>query len=330
MLEIRWHEETGWAAPVISPFHNLSMHPASKCLHYACQLFEGLKAYRGVDGKIRMFRPDMNMKRMQNSAERSYFPSFDREELIKCISHLIRLDEDFVFPAETNTALYIRPAMIGSEGTLGVHASNEGILFVLLSPVGSYFAAGQVSPSVSLLANPSYVRAWPGGTGDSKLGSNYGPTIYVQKKAAAEGFQQVLWLFGEDNLLTEAGTMNIMVVLKGPSGKKQLITPPLGDGLILPGVTRDSILALARKWSDVEVIERRIPMKEVQESVKNGTLLELFGAGTACIVSPVNRISFKGHDIPIPTGGELSARILKTLTDIHYARITPHEWARQV
>ena len=326
---IDWHDSKGWSRPVISPLHNFNMHPAAKCLHYSCQLFEGTKAFRGVDGKIRTFRLEMNINRMQASAVRSYFPTFDAQELIKCIDQLIKLDDKWVFPADTETSLYIRPSMIGDEGTLGVSASNSGKLFVLLGPVGSSFKAGQGTPAVSLLANPQYVRAWPGGTGDSKLGSNYGPTIFVQKVAESQGLQQVLWLFGEEHLLTEAGTMNIFAVFKTPSGKKELVTPPLGDGLILPGVTRDCIVNLAKEWEDVEMVERNIPMKDIQTAVANNTLLEFFGAGTACVISPVKRIHFKGEDIVIPTGGELSQRILKTLSDIQYGR-TLHPWSREV
>ena len=329
MLTIKWNLSSGWSTPLIHPLQNFSLHPAAKGIHYALQLFEGQKAYRGVDGKVRMFRPEMNMKRMISSAARSFFPTFDSEQLIDCISQLICLDENFVFPASTNTCLYIRPSMLGTEATLGVDASSEGLLYVLLSPVGSYFSAGNSIPAVSLMANPEYVRAWPGGTGDRKLGSNYGPSIFVQKKALKEGCQQVLWLFGDDHQVTEAGTMNVFAVFK-QGDKKLLVTPPLEDSLILPGITRDSIINIAKEWEDVEVQEKRIHMKEIEDGVRDGNLLEFFGAGTACVVSPVNRIVFKGKDIHIPTGGELSARIYKTLTDIHYARITPHKWMREV
>lgn len=329
MLTINWNLSSGWSTPLIHPLQNFSLHPASKGLHYALQLFEGLKAYRGMDGKIRVFRPDMNMNRMINSAARSFFPTFDGGQLIDCINQLICLDEKFVFPASTNTSLYIRPAMLGTEGTLGVDASSEGILYVLLSPVGSYFSAGQSIPAVSLMANPDYVRAWPGGTGDKKLGSNYGPSIFVQKRSLKEGCQQVLWLYGDDNQVTEAGTMNVFAVFK-KGDKKLLVTPPLEDSLILPGVTRDSIINIAKGWKDVEIQERRIYMQEIEDGVGDGSLLEFFGAGTACVVSPVNRIVFKGKDIHIPAGGELSSRIYKTLTDIQYGRITPHEWMREI
>ena len=245
------------------------------------------------------------------------------------MSELIRLDQDFVFGPETKTALYIRPTMIATEGTLGVSQSNSGILFVILSPVGSYFAPGSNINSVNLLADPSYVRAWPGGTGDRKLSSNYGPTLKVQREALSKGLHQVLWLFGEDHQLTEIGTMNVFAVFRAPGNKMKLVTPPLGDGLILPGIVRDSILTLARTWSDVEVEERRFTMKEVVNSLKDGSLLEIFGAGTACVVTPVSGIFYMDQQLKIPTAG-LSERLHQSLDDITYGRVTPHEWCRIV
>lgn len=329
MLEVEWTDASGWSRPRISPLHNFSIHPSAKALHYASQLFEGMKAFRGVDGKVRLFRPDMNMKRMNASAARSCFPPFDGEELITCISKLVQIDQKFVFGPETKTSLYIRPAMIGTDPTLGVAKSNQGVLFVILSPVGSYFNPGTETKHANLLADPSHVRAWPGGTGDHKLGSNYGPTIHVQQEAQKKGLNQVLWLFGEDDQVTEVGTMNVFFVFK-QKDKLLLVTPPLTDGLILPGVNRDSVLALARNWPDVQVEERRVTMGEVKKTMKDGSLLEMFGAGTACVVSPIGMIQYMGEQLKLPTTGVLSGRALIELDKIVRGEVSPHPWTRIV
>lgn len=328
MLEIEWSDADGWSRPRIGPLRNLSLHPSAKVLHYASELFEGMKAFRGVDGKVRLFRPEMNMNRMKASAVRSCFPPFDGEELIACISKLVEQDQHFVLGPETKTSLYIRPTMIGTEAALGVARSNRGLLYVILSPVGSYFAtAGQ--NGVSLLADPAHVRAWPGGTGDHKLGSNYGPTIRVQNEALAKGLNQVLWLYGEEHQVTEVGTMNVFCVFKSDTGF-QLVTPPLNGGLILPGVVRDSVLTLARSWSDVQVVERAVTMKLVKAGLADGSLIEMFGTGTACVVSPISRIHYMGEDLMVPTDGVLSGRAFRSLEQIVRGQVSPHEWTRVI
>lgn len=224
-------------------------------------------------------------------------------------------------------SLYVRPTMIGIEPTLGVASAKQAMLYIILAPVAGYFASG-IKP-VNLMADPSHVRAWPGGCGDKKLGSNYAPTVLVQKQAEKNGCQQVLWLYGADHQLTEVGTMNIFVYLINEKGEKELITPPLEDGLILPGITRDSLLELARQWGDFKVCERRITMSEVIKASKENRLLEMFGAGTACCVCPVGKIKFLGQDIDIPTMSAkdpLNMRFLKALSDIQYGNVAAHPW----
>jgi len=330
MFEVEWTEGKGWDTPTIVPFHNFSIHPAAKVLHYAPELFEGLKAYRGVDGKIRMFRPDMNMKRMLTSAERASLPAFDGAELIKCMKKLIEIDREWV-PHSTTSSLYIRPTFIGTDPSLGVLASKQALLYVIVGPVGPYYATG-VKP-VSLLADPKYVRSWPGGSGDKKMGSNYAPTVRIQKMAEAKGLQQVLWLFGDDHQLTEVGAMNIFVYLINDKGEKELVTPPL-NGLILPGITRYSLLDLARSWKEFKVTERTITMNEVVKASQDKRLIEVFGAGTACVVSPVRLIHYLGKDYPIPSVNDqdnpLSMRFLKELTDIQYGRAGNHPWLTDI
>ncbi|CAL7945493.1 unnamed protein product [Xylocopa violacea] len=328
MLKIFYHEALGgWQAPEIVPFENLVLHPASKVLHYAVELFEGLKAYRGVDGKIRIFRPELNMDRMNNSAMRTGLPTFIGEELIKCCCRLISIDQEWV-PHSVASALYIRPTLIGIDPTLGVASSESALLYVILSPVGPYFK--KADAGISLLADPKYTRAWPGGCGNYKVGSNYGPTIYVQREAVEKGLQQVLWLYGEDNEVTEVGTMNVFMFCVNDDGEKELVTPPLSNGLILPGVTRNSILTLSREWNQFKVSERKFCMDEVCHLLSENRLLELFGAGTACAVSPVSYIDFAGRSLHIPTmqqSNPVYKMFLKHLTDIQYGVIPDHPWA---
>ncbi|CAG2164081.1 unnamed protein product [Oppiella nova] len=328
MFEINWNRDQGWGTPVICPIHNLSLHPSAKVLHYAQELFEGMKAFRGIDGKIRIFRPDMNMKRMRVSAERICLPDFDGNELIECMKKLIKIDADWVPPYETGASLYIRPTFIGTEAALGVQSANDAILYVICGPVGPYFAGGAVKP-VSLLADPAFVRAWPGGVGDKKVGANYGPSLALQGVAEKMGCQQVLWLYGDDHQLTEVGAMNVFVVLVNERGEKELVTPPLKSGLILPGVTRMSLMELTESMGEFQVSERTITMADVKQLVKEGRMLEMFGAGTACIVCPIGRIHFQDEDIIIPTppnSGSLQMRLFKSLQDIQYGKVA-HEWA---
>ncbi|XP_037937387.1 branched-chain-amino-acid aminotransferase, cytosolic [Teleopsis dalmanni] len=330
MLKIYYHKSLGgWQKPQITPLENLVMHPAAKVLHYAVELFEGMKAYRGVDGKIRIFRPNMNMSRMNLAAKRSGLPTFEGEEFIKCISRLLSIDSEWV-PHTEAASLYIRPTLIGIDPTLGVASSDSALLYTILSPVGSYFKADS-DGAVSLLADPRYTRAWPGGVGNRKMGSNYAPTINVQKEAARKGLNQVLWLYGEDHQLTEVGTMNIFMFYINDQGEKELITPPL-NGLILPGITRDSILALAHQWGKFKVREGVFTMPQICELLNQGRLFELFGCGTACVVSPINRINYMGQDLYIPTMEQekpIHELIRDTLTDIQYGKIE-HPWAVEI
>ncbi|PAA92362.1 hypothetical protein BOX15_Mlig015936g7, partial [Macrostomum lignano] len=321
----------GWMAPRIQPLQSLPLHPASKCLHYALECFEGLKAFRGVDGRVRLFRPMENCKRMLRSAERSTLASFDPAELHRCLRELIRLDADWV-PDSRDCSLYIRPTMIAAEPRISVGPAEETLLYVITGPVGPYYPTG--FKPVTLLADPTYCRAWPGGVGNNKMGANYGPTCYVQLQAAAQGCQQVLWLYGPEHRLTEVGTMNLFIFWRSKdTGKPQLVTPPLNSGLILPGIVRDSLLRLAREWNEWEVLERDITMGELIEAIDSGRLMEMFGSGTACIVSPVSGIKYDGKVIQVPTmsqGAPVTMRFFKTLTDIQYGRIKDHPWAEIV
>ncbi|KAM9225481.1 branched-chain-amino-acid aminotransferase, mitochondrial [Dugong dugon] len=325
MLMVEWTREKGWGHPRIKPFQNLTLHPACSGLHYSLQLFEGLKAFKGRDQRVRLFRPWLNMDRMLRSAQRLCLPSFDKVELLECIRRLIEVDKDWV-PEDTGTSLYVRPVLIGNEPSLGVGLSTQALLFVILCPVGSYFPGDALTP-VSLLADPTFVRAWMGGVGDCKLGGNYGPTVFVQQEAKKRGCQQVLWLYGPDHQLTEVGTMNIFVYWTHEDGVLELVTPPL-DGVILPGVLRQSVLDLAQSWDEFRVAQRKVTMKELLRALAEGRVREVFGSGTACQVCPVHKILYQGKQLHIPTmenGPELILRFQKELKAIQYG-IRAHEW----
>lgn len=272
MLEIDWDEHTGWGKPYISPYHNFEMDPANSTLHYALECFEGLKASPSIpDKKIHLFRPIENMKRMNRSFQSLAFPAFDNEEHLKCIKALVDVDRDWM-PWKDKHSLYIRPTGISFENTLGVRAASRVKLFTILSPVGPYFPAGFKPVSVNCYTD--YVRAWYKGSGDKKVGSNYGPTIRPAKTVAALGYDQILWLI--EDFVTEVGVMNFFVYWVNKKGEKELITCPL-DGTILPGVTRMSVLELGRHWNEFKVTEERFKIQDIIEAVKEGRVIEAFG-----------------------------------------------------
>ncbi|KAJ7275288.1 branched-chain amino acid aminotransferase II [Mycena haematopus] len=340
MLTIPWNAVSGWGTPEIKPYGPLQLEPSATVLHYAQTLFEGMKAYRDEQGKVTLFRPDMNMKRMNNSARRVALPTFNGAALLDLIKQLVRIDQHWV-PKEPGHSLYVRPTLIGTQKAIGVGPPNEALLFVILSPVGPYYAAG--FKPVALYGTTEFVRAAPGGTGAYKLGVNYAPGVVPQKSAAALGYSQNLWLHGPDHELTEVGTMNMFVVFSKEDGSIELVTPPL-DGMILPGVTRDSVLTLAREHisgvkrlpdlsEKLVVTERTVNMKEVKAAAAAGRLVEMFGAGTAVVISPVNRIGYMGEDVHIPTGedgmGPVSRPIWKELVGRQWGTI-PSEWSYSV
>ncbi|CCC09835.1 hypothetical protein SMACR_03391 [Sordaria macrospora] len=331
MLTIEWTKENGWNAPEIKPYQNLSLDPATCVFHYAFECFEGMKAYKDKAGKIRLFRPDKNMARFNKSAARIALPTFNPPALIDLIAKLVKLDSRFI-PEQRGYSLYLRPTMIGTQKTLGVGPPGSALLYVIASPVGPYYPTG--FKAVSLEATDYAVRAWPGGVGDKKLGANYAPCIVPQVEAMSRGFQQNLWLFGEEEYVTEVGTMNFFVALKDKkTGQKTLVTAPL-DGTILEGVTRDSVLALARERLEPEgwkIEERKYTMKELAEAANEGRLIEAFGAGTAAIVSPVRSISWKGQLVncglkPEEESGELTMKIKNWMEARQYGD-EEHEWS---
>lgn len=331
MLEVEWTKEAGWGTPKISPYHKLELDPSAVVFHYAFELFEGMKAYRDSNNQIRTFRPEKNMDRMNKSAERIALPTFDGEELLKCIDKFVLLDQDFV-PEGAGYSLYLRPTMIGTSASLGVGVPDRALIYVIASPVGPYYSSG--FKPVSLEATDYAVRAWPGGAGNRKLGANYAPCIKPQLDAAGRGYQQNLWLFGEEGYITEVGTMNAFFVFKTADGKKELVTAPL-DGTILEGVTRDSILELARERLPADewiVSERKFTISDVKNAADSGNLIEAFGAGTAAVVSPIKTIGWKGEDISVPVGdgsaGELTLQVNEWIKKIQYGEEEYKDWSR--
>ncbi|KAF9073716.1 branched-chain amino acid aminotransferase II [Rhodocollybia butyracea] len=355
MLTIPWSSVEGWGTPKIGPYGPLSLEPSCTVLHYAQTIFEGMKAYRDEHGKVTLFRPDMNMKRMNTSASRIALPTFNGDALLELIKKLIHSERDWI-PREPGHSLYIRPTMIGTQRFIGVAPPSEALLFVICSPVGPYYPKVSspsrymelrnisvplpvVCRSIMSLIPALLIQRTTKGTGAYKLGVNYAPGVMPQKEAAKMGYAQNLWLHGPEHYLTEVGTMNLFVVLK-KGDAIELVTPPL-DGMILPGVTRDSVLALARdhasgasKISNLPekliVSERAITMKEIQDAEAAGTLVELFGSGTAAVISPVNRIGYLGKDVLIPTGddgmGPISRPIWTELTGRQMGTI-PSDWS---
>ena len=297
-----------------------------------------MKAYRSLNenddqnSTIRLFRPDKNMKRLQDSMDRLHMPGadFDGAELIECIKELVRVDQKWI-PTGEGYSLYLRPTVIATHPYLGLAAPDRILLYVILSPVGPYYKSG--FKPVRLTADTPYVRAWPGGTGAHKVGGNYAATMKAQWQAAQSGYDQVLWLFGEEDEVTEVGAMNVFFVFRHDDGVVELVTPPLDRGDILPGVTRDSILHLARsKWSEDVVVRERFPtMREIRDAAEAGTLLEAFGAGTAAVVTPIGSIQYQGVDIEIPATGPITQRVWNEITGIQYGTSEgPEGWSVKV
>ncbi|KAK6582462.1 hypothetical protein PZA11_004870 [Diplocarpon coronariae] len=330
MLSLEWTASTGWLPPRITPYQNLSLDPASCVFHYAFECFEGMKTYKDSKGQVRLFRPHNNMSRMNKSSARIALPTFDHSAMIQLISKFVQMEERFI-PSQKGYSLYLRPTMIGTQRTLGVGPPGSALLYVIASPVGPYYPTG--FKAISLEATDYAVRAWPGGVGDKKLGANYAPCIVPQMEAASRGFHQNLWLFGEEEYVTEVGTMNMFAAIKNKeTGQNELITAPL-DGTILEGVTRDSVLALARERLTSEgwiITERKYTMRELADAANEGRLLEAFGAGTAAIVSPIRNISWKGDlvdcGLKIDEAGPVASKMKDWIEAIQYGD-EEHEWS---
>lgn len=320
MLVMEYTEGCGWHDLAIQPYRNFSLDPAAMVFHYGQAIFEGMKAYRGKDGGIYLFRPAANIERMNRSAARLCMPQLPVDEVLVALKELLRLDQDWI-PTAQGATLYIRPTMIATEAALGVRPAKQYLFFVILSPVGAYYPEG-FNP-VRIYVTDKYVRAVPGGVGHVKTAGNYAASIMAAVEAQQAGFTQVLWLDAvERRYIEEVGTMNIFFVIGD-----EIITPPLG-GSILPGITRDSVIQVVKSWG-LAVVERRISIDEVLAAQENGSLKEIFGTGTAAVISPVGSLHYKGRDCVINNGktGVLSQRLFDEIQAIQYgAKEDPYGW----
>lgn len=308
MLKVEWTKETGWKTPMITPYSNLSLPPSSSVFHYAFSCFEGMKAYLGTKNEVRMFRPFRNLERLNLACERLCLPTFDTKEMFELLKKLILVDKRWV-PKTKGYSLYLRPIIIGTQESIGVVPSNKALMYAILSPVGSYFPTG--FKAVKLFASDKYIRAWPGGTGSHKVSGNYSPGILPQKEVHEQGYQQILWLF--EDCLTEVGSMNCFVYLINKDGEKELCTPIL-DGTISPGITRETIITLARR-KGIKTSERKINISEIKEACRENRMLEMFGSGTACLICPIKEISHKDEVFKIPTNAKNSDKEAGPLTN---------------
>ena len=306
------------------------MHYSFNYSHILILYQLGMKAYKTTNDSsdLRLFRPDLNMKRLKDSMHRLSMPGcdFDSQEMINCIGKLVRLDKDWI-PEGEGYSLYLRPTAIATNRCLGLAPPDDLLLYVITSPVGPYFTSG--FDPLKLTADTEYVRAWPGGSGASKVGGNYAPTMKPGAEAMKKGYSQILWVFGEDQHVTEVGSMNVFFLFEKEDGTKELATPPLTRGDILPGVTRQSIIELCKQWGEFDVSERAITMPEIEEMASKGRLLEAFGAGTAAVVTPISHIQYKGDDIEIPATGDVTKRIFHSVMDIQYGK-TDSPWSVKI
>ena len=324
MFVMDFSKELGWHDARIVPYGNISISPACTALHYGTEIFEGLKAYRTPDGGVQLFRPIENARRMNRSAERLCMPQIPEEDIIQAITTLVDLDRKWV-PNDPGTSLYIRPFMFGNDETLGVHAVDRATFIIILSPVGSYYKEG-LNP-VKIMIEDEDVRAVRGGTGEAKCGGNYAASNRAGDRAEKKGYSQVLWLDGvERKYIEEVGAMNVMFKISG-----KVVTPAL-SGSILPGITRKSIIEMLKK-EGYPVEERRLSVAELAQSMKDGTLEEAWGCGTAAVVSPIGELSYKGEKYIVNEGkiGELTQRLYDTLTSIQWGKAEdPFGWTLKI
>lgn len=320
MFNMDYSPEKAWHNPRIEPYGPLMLDPATMVFHYGQAIFEGLKAYRTSTGTIQLFRPEDNMARLNRSAQIVCIPEVDAAFALEALKRLIAVEKAWV-PRIPETSLYIRPTIVATDPYLGVRPSFTYRFFIILSPVGAYYPEG-FNP-VKIWVTDEYVRAVRGGLGEAKTGANYAASLLGQEMAKKAGYTQVLWLDAvERRNVDEVGTMNIFFVING-----ELVTPPLG-GSILPGITRDSVLKLARHWN-LPVSERNIAIDELIASHKNGRLREIFGSGTAAVISPVSQLAWKGRVLTVGDGGvgPVARRLYDTLTNIQYGRAEdPFGW----
>ncbi len=324
MFLMNYTRGQGWHDARIVPYGAFDMDPACMVLHYGQAIFEGTKCYRREDGGLQLFRPEENLARMTRSAQRMGMPALDEAAALEGLRQLVKLDADWV-PHQDGTSLYIRPTMIATDAHLGVHASHTYLFYIILSPVGAYYKEG-LKP-VGIYVEDEYVRAVRGGVGFTKCAGNYAASILAGEVAESKGYAQVLWLDGvEQKYVEEVGSMNMMFAY----GNK-IVTPML-NGSILPGITRNSILTLARQLG-YEVEEKRLAIADIFADAKAGKLTEAFGTGTAAVISPVGELCWKDEKLTIGGGqiGPVAQKLYDTLTGIQYGRLPDENgWVKQL
>ncbi|MGD8656289.1 MAG: branched-chain amino acid aminotransferase [Desulfobacterales bacterium] len=313
MFIMDYEPDKGWHSARIEPYGPMALDPSTMFLHYAQGAFEGLKAYRTDSGHIQLFRPQENFKRLNRSCRRLCMPEIDEAQALDVLKQLLIMEKDWV-PRAPETSLYIRPTLIATDPYIGVRASFNYRYYIILSPVGAYYPEG-FNP-VKILVTHEYVRAVRGGVGEAKTPGNYAASILAGEKAHKEGYAQVLWLDGvEQKYIEEVGSMNIFFVIDG-----EIVTPEL-NGSILPGITRDSVIRLAKHWND-KVSERKISIDELVEANASGKLTEVFGSGTAAVISPVGEIKYGDQVFTIADGGvgPVAQKYYNAITDIQYGK----------
>ncbi|MDA3800038.1 MAG: branched-chain amino acid aminotransferase [Kiritimatiellae bacterium] len=309
MFEMDYFDGKGWINPTIKPYEPLELHPSSLILHYGQAVFEGLKAYKSQEGKTLLFRPEQNFERLNISSDRMCIPEINVNDAMDAMYKLLEIENDWI-PTFEGTSLYIRPFIFANENALGVSTSAHFKFMIILTPVGAYYSEG-FSP-VKIYVEQKYVRAVPGGVGMAKTAGNYAASIKAQYEAKKKGYSQVLWLDGcEHKYVEEVGTMNVFFKVNG-----EVITPEL-NGSILSGITRNSVIQLL-KSEGYKVTERRIELKEIFDAADKGELDEVFGTGTAAVISPVGELATDDKKITISDGkvGKLSQWLYNELTDI--------------
>jgi branched-chain amino acid aminotransferase len=321
MFRMEYDAERGWHDPRIVPYGPFTLDPATCVLHYGQAIFDGMKAFRGADGLVRLFRLPDHARRLNRSAQYLCIPELDTQVVEESIRALVEIDQRWV-PSLPGTSLYIRPTVIATETFLGVHPSSSYTYYVIVGPVGAYYKEG-MNP-VRILASDTLVRAVKGGLGAAKTAANYAASLYGAEQAQQQGYTQVLWLDGaEHRYLDEVGTMNIMLRIDD-----EVVTPPL-NGAILAGITRDSVLHLLRDWG-LRVSERPVAIDEVIAAAR-ADRLEMWGTGTAAVISPVGELGYKGERYLINGGrtGELTQKLYDTIVGIQYGTTPdPYGWTR--
>ena len=311
MFIMDYSADKGWHDARIVPFENLSIHPASTVLHYGCEIFEGLKAYRRKDGRVQLFRPIENIRRFNNSAKRMCMPTIDEDDAMQALTTFVSVEKDWV-PSKEGTSLYLRPFMFGNDESLGVHAVSNAKFVIIASPVGSYYKEG-INP-VKIMIESTDVRAVRGGTGEAKCGGNYAASTRAGENAEKLGYSQVLWLDGvERKYIEEVGAMNVMFKING-----EIVTPKL-SGSILPGITRKSSIEVLKDLG-YKVSERLVSIDELEHAMESGELEEAFGCGTAAVISPIGELKYKDRVYTVNNFkiGEVSKKLYDTLVSIQW------------